>query len=148
MADGDRQWFIGTQVQAIDPKGRLVLPARFVRLLPEGQNTMVLTVGTDPCLLLYPMSEWSRMAEGLRALARNEATRNAVRFVSDHSSELELDAHGRLTIPRDFLRLAGIEREVAVVGLLDHVELWARGAYEQRAEERRVAARPVLNELQ
>ncbi len=148
MAESERQRFIGTQVQSIDPKGRLVLPARFVRLLPEGQTSMVLTVGTDPCLLLYPLDEWNRMADGLRALARNEATRNAIRYLSDFSTELELDAHGRLTVPREFLKLAGIQREISVVGLLDHIELWPREVYERRAEERRLVARPILDGLQ
>ena len=148
MAETERQRFIGTQVQSIDPKGRLVLPARFVRLLPEGQTSMVLTAGTDPCLLLYPLDEWNRMADGLRALARNEATRNAIRYLSDHSTELELDAHGRLTVPREFLKLAGIAREISVVGLLDHIELWPREVYERRAEERRLIARSILDGLQ
>ena len=139
--------FIGTQFQTVDPKGRLVLPAKFVRALPETQKSMVLTVGLDPCLLLYPLDEWAQLAESLNAMARNEAARNAVRYVSDHSTELELDAHGRLTIPREFLKKIGIERDVAVVGLLRYVELWPRSVYEQQAEARRVASRNVLDSL-
>jgi len=139
--------FIGTQFQTIDPKGRLVLPAKFVRALREAQNSMVLTLGPDPCLLLYPLDEWSQLAESLNAMARNEATRNAVRYVSDHSTEVELDSHGRLTIPREFLKKVGIEREVAVVGLLRYVELWPRPVYERQAEARRIASRGVLDSL-
>jgi MraZ protein len=139
--------FIGTHLQTIDPKGRLVLPAKFVRLLPEGQSGMVLTVGPDPCLLLYPLHEWNQLAESLNALVRNEATRNAVRFVSDHSTELELDAHGRLTVPREFLKRVGIEREVTIVGLLRYIELWPRVIYEREVEARRIASKGVLDGL-
>ncbi len=139
--------FIGTHLQTIDPKGRLVLPAKFVRLLPEDQSGMVLTVGPDPCLLLYPLNEWNQLAEALNALVRNEATRNAVRFVSDHSTELELDAHGRLTVPREFLKRVGIEREVTIVGLLRYLELWPRAVYEREVEARRIASRGVLDGL-
>lgn len=139
--------FIGTHLQTIDPKGRLVLPAKFVRLLPEGQSGMVLTVGPDPCLLLYPLNEWNQLAESLNALVRNEATRNAVRFVSDHSTELELDAHGRLTVPREFLKRVGIEREVTIVGLLRYIELWPRAVYERDVEARRIASKGVLDGL-
>ena len=139
--------FIGTQFQTIDPKGRLVLPAKFFRLLPEGQSAVVLTVGPDPCLLLYPLDEWTQLAETLNALGRNEATRNAVRYVSDHSGELELDSHGRLTIPREFLKKVAIEREVALVGLLRYIEMWPRAVYEQNAEARRIASKGVLDGL-
>ena len=139
--------FIGTQYQTIDPKGRLVLPARFVRLLPEGQSALVLTVGPDPCLLLYPLDEWNQLAESLNALGRNEATRNAVRYLSDHSTELELDTNGRLTIPREFLKKVAIERDIALVGLLRYIEVWPRAVYEQHTEARRIASRGVLDGL-
>ncbi len=139
--------FIGTHLQTIDPKGRLVLPAKFVRLLPEDPSGMVLSVGPDPCLLLYPLHEWNQLAEALNALVRNEATRNAVRFLSDHSTELELDAHGRLTVPREFLKRVGIEREVTIVGMLRYIELWPRALYEREVEARRIASKGVLDGL-
>jgi MraZ protein len=140
--------FIGTHFQTVDPKGRVALPAKFKRLLgPEDQGTMVLTVGREQCLLLYPLSEWSQLAEALDALPRNQAKRDAIRTISDHSTELELDAHGRLTLPRDFLQRAGIERDVALVGSLRYIEIWSRSNYERGSEARRAAASDILDQL-
>jgi MraZ protein len=140
--------FIGTQFQTVDSKGRIVLPARFKRLLTPGdQDTMVLTVGRERCLLLYPLTEWARLAEVLDGLPRGEAKRDAIRTISDNTMELELDAAGRLTVPRDFLSRAGIDREVALVGQLRYVELWSKTEYERGVDERREASYGILNDI-
>jgi len=140
--------FIGTQFQTADSKGRVVLPARFKRLLtPDDQDTMVLTVGREQCLLLYPLTEWARLAEHLDSMPRSEAKRNAIRAISDNTTELELDTSGRLTVPREFLVPAGIDREVALVGQLRYIELWARGPYERDADKRSQASSSILDEI-
>jgi MraZ protein len=140
--------FIGTQFQTVDPKGRIVLPARFKRLLTPGdQDTMVLTAGREKCLLLYPLTEWARLAEVLDGLPKGEAKRDAIRTISDNTTEIELDAAGRLTVSREFLARAGIDREVALVGQLRYVELWARAEYERSAAKRREASNGILNEI-
>lgn len=140
--------FIGTHFQTVDPKGRIVLPARFKRLLtPADQETMVLTLGKEPCLLLYPLSEWTRLAETLDGLPKSETKRDAIRTISDFTTELELDASGRITIPREFLERVEIDREVAVVGSLRYLELWSRSAYEQGREPRRQASSSILDQI-
>ena len=140
--------FIGTQHQTVDPKGRIVLPARFKRLLTPGdQDTMVLTAGREHCLLLYPLTEWARLAEVLDGLPRGEAKRDAIRTISDSTLEIELDAAGRLTIPREFLGRAGIDRDVVLVGQLRYIELWAAKEYKRGAEKRSEASYGILNDI-
>jgi len=140
--------FIGTALQTVDSKGRVVLPARFKRLLTPGdQDTMVLTVGRESCLLLYPLTEWGRLAELLDSMPRGPAKRDAIRTISDNTTELELDAAGRLTLPREFLSRVGIDRDVALVGQLRYIELWAREPYERDAEQRSQASSHILDEI-
>jgi len=140
--------FFGTQFQTVDPKGRIVLPARFKRLLtPADQDTLVLNVGREPCLLLFPLSEWARLAQELDALPKNEAKRDTIRSISDSTVYLELDASGRLTIPRDFLERVGIEREVAVVGHSRYIEVFSRASYEKDRERRREASSAILDRV-
>lgn len=138
--------FIGTTFQTVDSKSRVVLPARFKRLLsPSDQDTMVLTVGRESCLLLYPLTEWARLAELLDSMPRGQAKRDAIRTISDNTLELELDAAGRLTVPREFLGRVGIDRDVALVGQMRYIELWARQPYERDAEIRSQASGPILD---
>ncbi len=140
--------FIGTHFQTVDPKGRIALPAKFKRLLrPEDQDTLVVTMGRERCLLLYPLTQWTELAEALDALPRNEAKREAIRSISDHTTELELDSNGRMTLPREFLQKAGIERDVAIVGSLRYVELWPRATYEEGMQARREASSPILDTI-
>lgn len=140
--------FIGTALQTVDSKGRVVLPARFKRLLTPGdQDTMVLTAGRESCLLLYPLTEWGRLAELLDSMPRGPAKRDAIRTISDNTTELELDAAGRLTLPREFLSRVGIDRDVALVGQLRYIELWAREPYERDAEQRSQASSHILDEI-
>jgi MraZ protein len=138
--------FIGTQFQTVDPKGRIVLPARFKRLLtPDDLETMVLTVGQELCLLLYPLTEWARLAELLDSLPRGGGKRDAIRTISDNTTEIELDANGRLTVPREFLGRVRIEHEVALVGQLRYLEIWSRAEYESGVEKRGKASTDLLD---
>ena len=140
--------FIGTHFQTVDPKGRIALPAKFKRLLrPEDQDTLVVTMGRERCLLLYPLTQWTELAEALDRLPRNEAKREAIRSISDHTTELELDSNGRMTLPREFLQNAGIERDVAIVGSLRYVELWSRATYEEGMQARREASSSILDSI-
>jgi len=139
--------FIGTYLQTLDPKGRLVLPARFKRFLtPSDQDTLIL-VRRDDCLFLYPGTVWDGIADELNRLPRNQKTRDAIRSISDFSLPLELDAAGRVTVPREFLTAVGIERDVAVVGGLRHIELWPRQTYEKGKEHRRASSSEILDEI-
>jgi MraZ protein len=108
---------------------------------------MVLTAGRERCLLLYPLTEWARLAEILDGLQKSEAKRDAIRTISDNTTELELDANGRLTVPREFLERVEIERDVVLVGQLRYVELWARGPYLQGSTARGQSSRDILNEI-
>jgi len=140
--------FIGTFEQTLDPKGRLALPARFRRLLtPEDHDTMVLTLGRERCMLLYPLTEWVQLMERLDAMPRNEAKRDAVRAISADTLELDVDTNGRMTIPRSFLEGSGIERDVTIVGSLRYVEVWSRTAFTRARETRRDQSKDILDQL-
>ena len=54
------------------------------------------------------------------------------RFFFASAVEAELDKQGRIVIPANLLEHAGIDREVTVVGILDHLEIWDRAAWRER----------------
>jgi MraZ protein len=140
--------FIGTHQQTVDPQGRVGLPAKFRRLLqPEDQEAMVLTTGREPCLLLYPHSEWNRVADALDALPRNGARRQAIRAISDNTQWLELDSSGRVTIPRGFLEQIEAEREITLVGSLRYIEIWSKQRYEEDRAARRSESSDILDQI-
>ena len=115
--------FLGRYAHNLDAKGRLAIPARYREALAEG---VVLTRGIDRCLALYPMAAWRPLAEKVAALPLTDAdTRNFRRLVFAEAADLNLDAQGRILVPPDLRRYAGIEREALVVGVDTSLEIWS-----------------------
>lgn len=115
--------FLGRYAHNLDAKGRLAIPARFRDALADG---VVLTRGIDRCLALYPMAAWRPLAEKVAALPLTDAdARNFRRLVFAEAADLELDAQGRILIPPDLRRYAGLEREALVVGVDTSIEIWS-----------------------
>lgn len=127
---------MGEYQHTIDPKGRLIIPAKFRDELGE---TFVVTKGLDYCLFVYPMSEWNILEEKLKALPFTKADARAfVRFFFSGASECELDKQGRILLPANLREYARVEKEVVIIGVSNRVEIWAKNQwidYSQKAEK-------------
>ena len=115
--------FLGRYAHALDAKGRLAIPARFREALAEG---VVLTRGIDRCLALYPMDAWLPLAEKIDALPISDPdARTFRRMVFAEAADLELDAQGRILVPPELRRYAGLERDALVIGVDTAIEVWS-----------------------
>jgi len=124
--------FRGQYEHAIDAKGRTSLPARYREVLNLGGDTrLVLTAGLDPCVVAYPMREWLAFEERLAALPQFDSSVQMIRriYVSG-AVECELDKVGRVLIPAQLRRHAGLEREALWAGMGQNAELWARERFD------------------
>jgi MraZ protein len=120
----------------MDPKGRISLPAKFREAFRAGVH---LTLGQEGCLYAFPPDEWSKEKERVeeRALA-NQSSRGYTRVFFGNAEHVDLDAQGRLVIPRRLREKVGLQKDVAVVGVSDRLEIWdsqewARYAADQEA---------------
>ena len=116
--------FTGTHTHTLDDKGRVSVPAAFRRQL-TGEE-LFLNLGLDGCLVIYPSDKWQRVRASLESLSRTQSRqryflRRFVRFLHPAS----IDGQGRISIPSELLRQAGIESEVVFLGQLDSIELWS-----------------------
>jgi len=115
--------FLGRYAHTLDAKGRLAIPARFRDAMAEG---LVLTRGIDRCLTLYPMVAWRPLAEKVSALPITDPdARNLRRLFFAEASDLALDGQGRILVPPELRRYAGLEREALVVGMDTAIEIWS-----------------------
>lgn len=121
--------FLGRHAHNLDSKGRLAIPARFREFLVEG---LVLTRGIDNCLAAYPRSAWDQLAERVNALSMADRdARLFRRMVFAEAADVALDGQGRIVIPAELRRYAGIDREAIVVGVHSSIEIWSPTAWDE-----------------
>jgi MraZ protein len=127
--------FRGPSKVTLDSKGRMAIPARHrERILTRGDGHLVATVDRDYCLLIYPLPDWEEIERKLiRLPALNKQARRLQRLMLGHATELDLDGHGRILLPRELREFAGLERQAMLIGQGNKLELWD----EQRWNERR-----------
>lgn len=87
----------------------------------------------DGCLVIYPKPVWEDKRGKLIRLPY--AARGFVRFVLGSAAEVELDRAGRLLIPADLREMSALSKDVALVGLGEHFELWNRDTLALREQE-------------
>ncbi len=118
--------FKGSDIYSVDAKGRVSIPSKMRRnITPEAKLTFVVTRGFEKCLYGYPLDEWQKLETSIKTLDQtSEQDRFSMRMLLQWSEELMLDSQYRLLIPRALLDYAEIKKEVYIIGVLDHVELW------------------------
>jgi len=119
----------------LDPKGRLVLPAKFKAALPESLgNELVLRRGEDPCIVVYPKAEFKKLYHKVSSLSDfNPTERKFKRQFLSGLSEVELDNSGRFLIVKQMLEWAGIDKEAILVGMGSNIEIWDPVKYQQHS---------------
>jgi MraZ protein len=123
---------LGEYVCKIDAKGRLMVPAGIKKQLPniEGEG-LIINRGFEKCLTIYPKQVWNGIATEVSKLNQfEEKTREFNRFFLRGVSELQLDASGRVLLPKTLLDWAKIESDVVLVCQFDKIELWSKTAYD------------------
>lgn len=120
--------FMGQYEHTIDAKGRTIIPVKYREELGE---TFVATRGLDGCLYLYPSADWQEFVDKLKSLPSNLNNRKIQRQFLSKAMEVSLDKQGRILIPGMLRELAGLEKDISFVGMMNHVEIWAKDRLEQ-----------------
>lgn len=129
---------IGTYEGKADAKGRLLLSnALKKQLMPMLQEGFVIKRSVfQPCLELYPMSEWNAMMAKVNNLNRFVKKNNDfIRRFTAGVKIVELDSLGRLLIPKDLLVFAGIDKNVVLSSAVNIVEIWDKDKYEKAIDD-------------
>lgn len=126
--EGVTAMFLGTYEPRMDDKGRLILPARFREQLANG---LVLTKGQEHCIYGFTTSEFTDMYNELRrAPLSSKQARDYVRVMLSGASDEIPDKQGRVTIPSQLRRYAGLDKELVVIGAGARIEIWNKKAWE------------------
>ncbi len=102
----------------------------------------------QPCLELYPMQEWEGVMQQMNRLNRFVKKNNDfIRRFTAGVKYVELDASGRLLVPKDLLVFSGITKEVVVSSAINIIEIWDKDRYEQAIDEATVDFAELAEEV-
>lgn len=120
--------FFGRFVNTLDAKGRINMPARYRETAEKsgnGDQTFILTRGSERCIVMFPLGEWRRKIRELERLVPDGAQRRIInRRMNYYASHQKVDKQGRINIPADLIEYAGLDREVVVLGTGKRIEIW------------------------
>lgn len=128
----------GTFNRVLDEKLRIAIPSHLREALPcPPSSGLFVTPGTDQSLTLYTEEAFRNLGE---RLAQSPPTRQDVRAFSrlfyGQAQYVELDRQGRIRIPAELAALAKLQKEVVLVGVQDHLEIWAANAWQNYIAEK------------
>lgn len=129
--------FRGANAISLDAKGRLAMPSRYRdELLSRCVGQLIVTVdAVDPCLCVYPLTEWELIEAKLRQLpSLVEENRRLQRVLIGNAVDLELDGNGRFLVPPRLREHAGLDKHAMLVGQLNKFQLWNESAWNALAE--------------
>lgn len=142
--------FIGTYECKADAKGRFMMPVSLKKqLAPVLQDGFVLKRAVfQPCLELYPMVEWNAMMTRINKLNRfNKKNNDFIRRFTAGVKTVEIDANGRLLIPKDLIQIAGISKEITVSSAINIIEIWDKQQYEKAIDDATVDFASLAEEV-
>ncbi|NER09342.1 MraZ protein [Muriicola jejuensis] len=130
--------FIGTYDCKADAKGRVMIPVTLKnQMAPIINNGFVIKRSVfQPCLELYPMEEWNLLMQKMNRKNRFKKKNNDfIRRFSAGVKPVEVDATGRLLIPKNLIAVAGINKEVVLSSAINIIEIWDKDSYEKVLDE-------------
>ena len=115
--------FLGEYQGSFSGPGRILLPKKMRELLKG--SSFVLTRGLDKCLSGYDSTEYEAKAKELFQTSMLDNTKLAERRILFASTVyVEFDEQGRFVIPKHLMEYANLGKNVAIVGVGDHFEVW------------------------
>lgn len=124
--------FRGSSSHTIDSKGRIIVPARFREIIKADDDNGVMISRMDSGLVAYTHTEWRKIETRILSLAeKSDNMRRFRRVFIGGAFECPCDKQGRILIPPMLRQYAEVSREIVLVGVLDHFEIWSREKWEK-----------------
>ena len=126
--------FQGCSALTLDAKGRMSVPARHRdALVSQVEGRLTLTRHPDGCLLLYPRPEWEKKREQIANFPMS--ARPLQRLLLGNACDVDMDGSGRILISPELRQAAGLTREIMLLGMGSHFEVWDAAEWARREAE-------------
>ena len=137
--------FQGASALSLDAKGRLAVPVRHrdvLQALCSGQLT--LTKRPEGCLMVFPRPAWEIFRDKVAALPMSAS--GWKRIFLGNAQDVEIDSAARVLVAPELRAAAGLSKDVMLLGMGSHFELWDAQRY--AAHEAEVMAQAMPDALQ
>jgi len=139
------QIFSGEYRHAIDDKNRVTVPSGW-RRFSEAEEFFTVPDPHGKFLMVMPPEEFRGMSDRVKADTSFSPAlkRSFIRQFYSRAKQCTTDRQGRILIPEDHRRQAGLESEVVLVGVHSRFEIWnpetwARVSADENIEYQKVA---------
>ncbi len=143
--------FSGKYYYTLDPKGRIIIPAPLRDVIINSYNSSALYITNaafDKCLDIYPVNEWTKLVEKLRALPQtDDAVVYFQRRVIASALACEIDKQGRILIPYEHRQDAGINSGVVIVGLINRIQVWDKSVWDDVTDPSKIDVKAYKSAL-
>ncbi len=128
--------FFGEYAQVIDAKNRVFIPSKFRDVLGE---KIYITRNVDGCLTVYSEEMWTALTEKIMAIPSSKGGSKIARFVFSKSADAKCDSQGRVVLPQPLVEFAALKKDIYVIGVGDHIEIWDKAARDSDQSEENIA---------
>jgi len=123
-----------TYQHGVDEKRRVQIPAKWRPAQADTELTLIVWPKSQegPCLRVLPPKELDKLMQGINATPNSDPSKVVLkRFIGSESVQVALDKAGRICLPEEMARAAGITDTAVLVGLLDRFEIWSPERYQK-----------------
>jgi MraZ protein len=117
----------------VDEKRRVQIPAKWRPAEPGTELTLVLWPKSlaGPCLRVLPPEQMAALMKDISQMPNSDPNKVVLkRFIGSESIQVTLDKTGRICLPDEMAKAAGIKDKAVLVGLLDRFEIWSPERYD------------------
>lgn len=117
--------FIGTFPDNAVHKSRIIIPAKFKKKFAlEANNTVVVTLGPNGTIAIFPMDSWLIMRAQLQT-SQSEKNKKLLANLFDFAMpEQEIEGPGRIRISDELMQIAKIKESVSIKGEGHFMTVW------------------------
>jgi MraZ protein len=123
----ERTYYNSFYRHGVDEKRRIQVPAKWRPAKAGTELTLVLWPKSEegPCLRVLPPEKMADLMRDIDAMPNSDPKKVVLkRFIGSESVQVALDKVGRICLPEEMAKVAGISDEAVLVGLLDRFEIW------------------------
>ncbi len=123
--------FRGEYQYSVDKKGRVNIPAKFRKALsPEACEAFAICRAPGNCLRAYPIDAWDQYENELAARPQTPETLRHLRLLRSTLTDSKLDSQGRISLSAKQMEIAGVSKNVTLVGHFGYIEIWDSNKYD------------------